>query len=80
MLEKNLKRVLLVDLDIQPTLSSYFQLTREAPAGILELLAQGCTNPQSLISRINKADSTVDSKIITDSLRKTFADELRGSL
>lgn len=32
-------RVLLLDLDIQPTLSSYFELVRQAPAGAYELLA-----------------------------------------
>ncbi|MGR0116458.1 ParA family protein [Ralstonia pseudosolanacearum] len=32
-------RVLLLDLDIQPTLSSYFTLTKHAPGGIYELLA-----------------------------------------
>jgi len=32
-------RVLLVDLDMQPTLSSYYELTRRAPCGIYELLA-----------------------------------------
>jgi chromosome partitioning related protein ParA len=33
------KRVLLLDLDVQPTLSSYYELTSRAPAGIYELLA-----------------------------------------
>lgn len=32
-------RVLLVDLDMQPTLSSYYELTSRAPCGIYELLA-----------------------------------------
>lgn len=32
-------RVLLLDLDVQPTLSSYFALDARAPAGIYELLA-----------------------------------------
>lgn len=32
-------RVLLLDLDVQPTLSSYFPLTVRAPAGVYELLA-----------------------------------------
>lgn len=32
-------RVLLLDLDVQPTLSSYFSLASRAPAGIYELLA-----------------------------------------
>lgn len=33
------KRVLLLDLDVQPTLSSYYELVRRAPCGIYELLA-----------------------------------------
>lgn len=32
-------RVLLIDLDLQPTLSSYYVLARRAPGGIYELLA-----------------------------------------
>lgn len=32
-------RVLLLDLDVQPTLSSYYALTKRAPGGIYELLA-----------------------------------------
>ncbi len=32
-------RVLLLDLDVQPTLSSYFTLGTHAPAGIYEMLA-----------------------------------------
>ncbi|WP_243787549.1 ParA family protein, partial [Pseudomonas amygdali] len=32
-------RVLLLDLDVQPTLSSYFELTHRAAGGIYELLA-----------------------------------------
>lgn len=32
-------RVLLLDLDVQPTLSSYYELAHRAPSGIYELLA-----------------------------------------
>lgn len=32
-------RVLLLDLDVQPTLSSYYDLAHRAPGGIYELLA-----------------------------------------
>lgn len=32
-------RVLLLDLDVQPTLSSYYELAHRAPGGIYELLA-----------------------------------------
>lgn len=43
-------RVLLLDLDVQPTLSSYYELTQRAPGGIYELLAfnerdLGCRSP-----------------------------------
>lgn len=43
-------RVLMLDLDIQPTLSSYFELTRQASGGIYELLAYGERDLGSLIS------------------------------
>lgn len=44
------KRVLLLDSDIQPTLSSYYTLTHRAPGGIYELLARNETNLERLIS------------------------------
>ncbi|CAB5670025.1 Cell division inhibitor MinD [Delftia tsuruhatensis] len=44
-------RVLLLDLDVQPTLSSYYALTHRAPAGIYELLAYNEQRPEQLISR-----------------------------
>ncbi len=44
-------RVLLVDLDIQPTLSSYYQIQSEAPGGIYELIALNQTLPQQVISK-----------------------------
>jgi len=43
-------RILLVDLDDQPTLSSYFALTHQAPAGIYELLACNEQRPEQLVS------------------------------
>ena len=44
-------RVLLLDLDVQPTLSSYFMLTARAPAGIYELLAFNERRVEQLVSR-----------------------------
>lgn len=44
-------RVLLLDLDMQPTLSSYYELTHQAPAGIYELLAFNERNVSTLVSR-----------------------------
>ncbi|WP_073664142.1 ParA family protein [Pseudomonas aeruginosa] len=43
-------RVLLIDLDVQPTLSSYYPLARQAPAGIYELLAFNERDPDKLLS------------------------------
>ena len=43
-------RVLLVDLDVQPTLSSYFTLVKRAVGGIYELLAFNESRPERLIS------------------------------
>ncbi|MFN9525603.1 MAG: ParA family protein [Pseudomonadaceae bacterium] len=44
-------RVLLVDLDVQPTLSSYYELTHRAPCGIYELLAFNEQELSKLVSR-----------------------------
>ncbi|MCC4607805.1 ParA family protein [Xanthomonas campestris pv. zinniae] len=44
-------RVLLLDLDVQPTLSSYFTLTHRAPGGIYELLAWNERDLGQLASR-----------------------------
>jgi chromosome partitioning related protein ParA len=43
-------RVLLLDLDAQPTLSSYYELTERAPGGIYELLAFNEQDLTQLIS------------------------------
>lgn len=44
-------RVLLLDLDVQPTLSSYFELDDRAPAGVYELLAFNEQRLEQLICR-----------------------------
>lgn len=44
------QRVLLLDLDVQPTLSSYFTLTVRAPAGIYEMLAFNERRIEQLVS------------------------------
>ena len=44
-------RVLLIDLDVQPTLSSYFELAHRAVGGIYELLAFNERRPERLLSR-----------------------------
>ncbi|MBN2977128.1 ParA family protein [Pseudomonas sp. FP597] len=43
-------RVLLLDLDSQPTLSSYYKLSHEATAGAYELIALKLTNPVQIVS------------------------------
>jgi chromosome partitioning related protein ParA len=43
-------RVLLLDLDVQPTLSSYYTLSHRAPGGIYELLAFNEQNLERIIS------------------------------
>ncbi|VFR32299.1 Chromosome partitioning ATPase in PFGI-1-like cluster, ParA-like [plant metagenome] len=48
-------RVLLLDLDVQPTLSSYFSLEPRAPAGIYELLAFNERRIEQLVSRTSIA-------------------------
>jgi len=44
-------RVLLLDLDVQPTLSSYYALEHRAPGGIYELLAFNERRMEELVSR-----------------------------
>lgn len=44
-------RVLLVDLDVQPTLSSYYERAHRAPGGIYEFLAFNERNLSQLVSR-----------------------------
>jgi len=44
-------RVLLLDLDVQPTLSSYYELAQRAPNGIYELLAFNERRVEQLVSR-----------------------------
>lgn len=43
-------RVLLLDLDSQPTLSSYYTLSREAASGAYELIALNLTEPAQIVS------------------------------
>lgn len=44
-------RVLLIDLDIQPTLSTYYDLAETAPGGVYELLATDLVDLDRVISR-----------------------------
>ncbi|NMX53055.1 ParA family protein [Pseudomonas veronii] len=44
-------RVLLLDLDSQPTLSSYYALSQKAAAGAYEFIALNLTTPAQIISR-----------------------------
>ncbi|RMX06826.1 ParA family protein [Pseudothauera nasutitermitis] len=44
-------RVLLIDLDVQPTLSSYYELTHRASRGIYEMLAFNERDFEQLVSR-----------------------------
>lgn len=49
-------RVLLLDLDSQPTLSSYYPLNKVAPAGAYELIALNLTAPLQIISHTQLAN------------------------
>ncbi|NCE85785.1 ParA family protein [Pseudomonas sp. Q1] len=44
-------RVLLLDLDSQPTLSSYYALSQKAVAGAYELIALNLTTPAQIVSK-----------------------------
>lgn len=48
-------RVLLIDLDVQPTLSSYYPLAHQVPAGVYELLAFNERDPDKLLSHTHIA-------------------------
>ncbi|MGV8399230.1 ParA family protein [Pseudomonas aeruginosa] len=58
-------RVLMIDLDTQPTLSSYYQLVHQAPGGIYELLAFNERDLQKLVSRtvIDRLDVIVSNDV-----------------
>src|SRR3569833_2650166 len=49
-------RVLLLDLDVQPTRSSYFTLAHRASGGIYDLLALNDQNLERLVSRTSIAN------------------------
>jgi chromosome partitioning related protein ParA len=72
------KRVLLIDLDAQPTLSSYYRLEYEAPGGIYEFVGANETRPESIISKtsIHNLDIIIsnDSKGQLDTLLLNAAD------
>lgn len=46
-------KTLLIDLDGQPTLSSYFPLDYQAPGGTFDLLVHNVVAPEQIISRTN---------------------------
>ena len=74
-------RVLLVDLDKQPTLSSFFPLALKAPVGIYELLAFNEQDCHRLISKTTIAGLDVivsnDSHGLLDNLLMHAADAVR---
>lgn len=47
------QRVLVVDADPQPTMSTYYELVEHAPAGFRELLTSTTPSPSNLISHTN---------------------------
>jgi chromosome partitioning related protein ParA len=61
-------RVLLLDLDMQPTLSSYYELTHRAPEGIYELLASNERDLARLVS--HTAISNLDLVLSNDQHRQ----------
>jgi chromosome partitioning related protein ParA len=61
-------RVLLLDIDIQPTLSSYFALTKRAPGGAYEVLASNERRAERVIS--HTAVANLDLIVSNDSERQ----------
>lgn len=62
-------RVLLIDLDIQPTLSSYYKLNYISPSGVYELIALNEQNLTQLVSH-----TTIDN------LHLIFSNDAKGQL
>jgi chromosome partitioning related protein ParA len=71
-------RVLLIDLDAQPTLSSYYRLEYEAPGGIYEFVGANETRLETVVSKTNIPSLDViisnDSKGQLDTLLLNAAD------
>lgn len=72
------KRVLLIDLDAQPTLSSYYRLDSEAPGGIYEFVGANEIRLEQIISRTSIPNLDIiisnDSKGQLDTLLLNAAD------
>jgi chromosome partitioning related protein ParA len=70
--------VLLIDLDAQPTLSSYYRLEYEAPGGIYEFVAANETRQEAIVSKTNIPNLDIiisnDSKGQLDTLLLNAAD------
>lgn len=49
-------KVLGIDLDTQPSFTSYYQLAQEAPGGVYELLLNRNTSPEAVISHTSLAN------------------------
>lgn len=62
-------RTLLIDLDMQPSLSSFYQIKEEARGGIYEFLAFNDTRPENVIS-----------KTVIDNLSVILSNEPTGQL
>lgn len=45
-------KVLMIDTDVQPSLSSYYQLDYTAPGGIYEFLINKNLNPDEIITQL----------------------------
>ena len=74
-------RVLLLDLDVQPTLSSYFTLAERAPAGIYEMLAYNEQRAEQLVSRtaIERLDLVLSNDDRGELKSMRVADAFRGT-
>jgi|GEM_PF-2974501 len=77
-------RVLLIDLDVQPTLSSYFPLQSEAIGGIFQFVALNETRFAEIISktqieRLDLIKSNDDSNLTCPNLSYRFGDKIQIS-
>ncbi len=74
--------VLMIDTDVQPTLSSYYPLNYEAPHGLFEFLVNQQTSPEMIISkmifeRLDIIQSNDPRDSLSDNLRADPAGALR---
>ncbi|MDH3000045.1 hypothetical protein A1D23_00505 [Chelonobacter oris] len=63
-------KTLLIDTDVQPTLTSYYELDYSAPGGLYELLINKITEPATIISKSTSAKTSEQLEALIDYAEK----------